>query len=179
VPVLPTAVTLDAARPTVIVLDRGLIAGSGADPERLRHLAKRAALVAIGDVGEAEPGDDFPGDLLVGYLPANADPATIIAMLRGAFRSAASIVAERRALAEGEERRRELADLTRLGAALSTQRDLLTLLDMILTQARRITCSVDSCSPTGAGRRTAGTSSITMPVIRRAHSSPRPSIAVR
>ena len=140
-PVLPTAVTLDAARPTVIVLDRGLIAGSGADPERLRHLAKRAALVAIGDVGEAEPGDDFPGDLLVGYLPANADPATIIAMLRGAFRSAASIVAERRALAEGEERRRELADLTRLGAALSTQRDLLTLLDMILTQARRITCS--------------------------------------
>ena len=141
VPVLPTAVTLDATRPTVIVLDRSLIASSGTDPEHIRQLAKRAALVAIGDAGETEPGDDFPGDLLVGYLPANADPATIIAMLRGAFRSAAAIVAERRALAEGEERRRELADLTRVGAALSTQRDLLTLLDMILTQARRITRS--------------------------------------
>jgi HD-GYP domain-containing protein (c-di-GMP phosphodiesterase class II) len=141
VPVLPTAVTLDPARPTVIVLDRGLVASSGNDPELFRNLAKRAALVAIGDAGEPEPSDDFPVDLLVGYLPADAAPGTMIAMLRGAFRSAASLVGERQALAEGEERRRELADLTRVGAALSTQRDLLTLLDMILTQARRITCS--------------------------------------
>ena len=141
VPVLPTATSLDPGRPTVIILDHGLIASAGDDPERFRDLAKRSALVGLGDPGETEPPANFPGDLLVGYLPGDAAPETVIAMLRGAFRSAASIVAERRALNEGEDRRRELNDLTRIGVALSTQRDLLTLLDMILSQARRITCS--------------------------------------
>ena len=138
---LPTASTLDPARPTVVVLDHGLIASAGDDPERFRNLARRAALVGLGDPGEPEPAEDFPADLLVGYLPGEAAPETVAAMLRGAFRYAVSIVAERRALSEGEERRRELTDLTRIGAALSTQRDLLTLLDMILSQARRITSS--------------------------------------
>ncbi|HEY7394618.1 MAG TPA: HD domain-containing phosphohydrolase [Gemmatimonadaceae bacterium] len=141
VPVLPTASTLDPARPTVIVLDHGLIASAGDDPERFRNLARRAALVGLGDPGEPEPAEDFPTDLLAGYLPGDAPPETVIAMLRGAFRYATSIVAERRALSEGEERRRELTDLTHIGVALSTQRDLLTLLDMILSQARRITRS--------------------------------------
>jgi HD-GYP domain-containing protein (c-di-GMP phosphodiesterase class II) len=141
VPVLPTASSLDPGRPTVIILDHGLIASAGDDPERFRDLAKRAALVGLGDPGETEPPESFPADLLIGYLPGDAAPGTVIAMLRGAFRCAASIVTERRALNEGEDRRRELNDLTRIGVALSTQRDLLTLLDMILSQARRITCS--------------------------------------
>ena len=141
VPVLPTATSLDPGRPTVIVLDHGLIASAGDDPERFRDLAKRSALVGVGDPGETEPPENFPADLLVGYLPSDAAPGTVIAMLRGAFRCAASIVAEHRARNESEDRRRELNDLTRIGVALSTQRDLLTLLDMILSQARRITCS--------------------------------------
>jgi HD-GYP domain-containing protein (c-di-GMP phosphodiesterase class II) len=141
VPALPTPITLDATRPTVILLDRGLVANAGDDPERFRNLAKRAALVAIGDPGEGEPPAEFPIDLLVGYLPGDAPSGTVVAMLRGAFRHAASLVAERRAIIEGEERHRELSDLARIGVALSNQRDLLTLLDMILTQARRITCS--------------------------------------
>lgn len=141
VPTLPTAVTLDPTRPTVIVLDRTLVASAGGDPERFRNLAKRSALVAIGDPGEAEPPRDFPIDLLIGYLPGDAPTGLVTTMLRGAFRHAAAIVAERRALADAEDRHRELTELTRIGAALSTQRDLLTLLDLILTQARRITCS--------------------------------------
>lgn len=141
VPALPTASSLDAARPTVIVLDRLLLGTAGADTGRLGHLARYAALVGVGDPGEDEPPADFPLDLLSGYLPANAPVGTMLAMFRGAFRHAASIVAERRARLEQEERQRELRELTNIGAALSTERDVLALLEMILSQSRRITCS--------------------------------------
>ena len=141
VPALPVASALDPLRPTVILLDRVLLASAHGDAERLADLAKRTSLVALGDVGEADPPHDFPLELLTGYLPCDASPGTIIAMLRGGFRHAASLVAERRAVAEEDERHRELTDLTHVGVALSTQRDLLSLLEMILTQARRITSS--------------------------------------
>ncbi len=141
VPALPTASTLDFKRPTVIVLDRGLLASAGDDSSRVRELARYASLVAIGEPGEVEPPLTFPTELLTGYLPADAAPGTIVAMLRGGFRHAASLVAEHRAVADGEDRHRELRDLTSIGVALSTERDLLTLLEMILSQARRITTS--------------------------------------
>ena len=140
VPVLPTPATLDPARPTVIVLDRALMR-SAADDSRLAALAQGAALVGLGEPGEREPPPDFPLDLLTGYLPADAPVGTIMAMLRGAFRHAAALLGERRALAEQEDRHRELRELTSVGVALSTERDLLTLLEMILSQARRITTS--------------------------------------
>ncbi|MDB4875658.1 MAG: response regulator with domain [Gemmatimonadetes bacterium] len=138
VPVLPRAV--DGARPTVIVLDRGLLASAG-DGEQLKELARFAALVGLGEPGEPEPPADFPLELLTSYVSADAPVGAIIAMLRGAFRHAASLVGERHAVAEQEERQRELRELTNVGVALSTERDLLTLLEMILSQARRITTS--------------------------------------
>ena len=141
VPVLPTAAALDDNRPTVVVLDRALLASGGGDATQLHDLALRAALVGVGDPGEEEPPSDFPVDLLTGYLPADAPVGTLIAMLRGAFRHAASLVSERRAIAEQELRHRELTELTNVGLALSTERDLMTLLEMILSQARRITTS--------------------------------------
>jgi HD-GYP domain-containing protein (c-di-GMP phosphodiesterase class II) len=140
VPVLPTSATLDATRPTVIVLDRSLMNSTAGD-SRLAELAQGAALVGLGEPGETEPPADFPLDLLTGYLPSDAPVGTIMAMLRGAFRHAASLLGERRALAEQEDRHRELRELTSVGVALSTERDLLTLLEMILSQARRITAS--------------------------------------
>jgi HD-GYP domain-containing protein (c-di-GMP phosphodiesterase class II) len=140
VPVPPAASTVDESRPTVIVLDRALLGNAG-DAEQLRELASRCALVGLGDAGEVEPPRDFPLELLTAYLAADAPTGAIIASLRGAFRHAASIVAERRAVAEQEERQRELRELTDVGVALSTERDLLTLLELILTQARRITTS--------------------------------------
>jgi HD-GYP domain-containing protein (c-di-GMP phosphodiesterase class II) len=141
VPVLPTARSLDPCRPTVIVLDRSLVESAGGAGEQLRELAAVAALVALGDVGETEPSEVFPGDLLTGFLPGDAPPGTIFAMLRGGFRHAAALVAERRAVAGEDERHRELTELTSVGVALSTQRDLLSLLEMILNQARRMTSS--------------------------------------
>lgn len=141
VPALPTAASLDPARPTVIVLDRALIASAGDDDGRVRDLAKYAALVGLGEAGEAEPSSVFPIDLLTSYVPGDAAVGTVIAALRGGFRHATSLVAEHLAVAEQDERHRELKELTTVGVALSTERDLYTLLEMILTQARRITTS--------------------------------------
>jgi HD-GYP domain-containing protein (c-di-GMP phosphodiesterase class II) len=141
VPALPTPASLDPTRPTVIVLDRTLAASAGGDAGWVRDLAAIAALVGLGEVGETEPPDDLPPDLLTGFLPGDASPGTVLAMLRGGFRHAASLVAERRAVAEEDARHRELTELTSVGVALSTQRDLLSLLELILNQARRITSS--------------------------------------
>ena len=141
VPVLPTAASLDAQRATVIVLDRALLAGVGDDATRLRELSNRAALVAIGDAGEAEPPQSFPLDCLSGYVAGDAPTGAVMAMLRGGFRHATSLVAAQTAAAEQEKRHRELRELTSVGVALSTERDLHTLLEMILSQARRITAS--------------------------------------
>jgi len=125
----------------VIVLDRHLLDSAGGDHERLRDLAACAALVALGDAGEDEPAPDFPAELLTGYLPSDAPVGTILAMFRGGFRHAAALVAERRAVRDEKERHRQLRELTNVGVALSTERDLLTLLEMILSQSRRITIS--------------------------------------
>jgi HD-GYP domain-containing protein (c-di-GMP phosphodiesterase class II) len=141
VPVLPTAASVDATRPTVVVLDRALLQSAGGDLERLGDLARVAALVGLGDPKEIEPPADFPVELLTGYLPSDAPIGTVMAMLRGGFRHAAALVSERRALAEQEQRHRELTELTSVGVALSTERNLGTLLEMILSQARRITSS--------------------------------------
>ncbi|MGH7615710.1 MAG: hypothetical protein ACREPM_00620, partial [Gemmatimonadaceae bacterium] len=141
IPALPTATSLDPDRPTVIVLDRALIASAGDDTSRLADLARCAALVAMGDPGEAEPPADLPLDLLVGYQAGDAPTGAIVGMLRSAFLHAAALLGERRARAEHRERHRELSELTSIGVALSTERDLFTLLEMILGQARRITSS--------------------------------------
>ena len=141
VPVLPTAGSIDVGRPTVIALDRALLASAGESDDRICELARRAALLAIGEPGQLEPPADFPLESLSGYVAADASPGALLAALRGAFRHAACVVAEQQARTEQEQRRRELEELTRVGVALSTQRDLLALLEMILSQARRITSS--------------------------------------
>lgn len=140
-PALPGAATLDPERPTVIVLDRALLGAAGDDRSIFEDLAKRAALVGVGEPGEVEPPADWPADYLTGYLPSDAPGATVFAAVRGAFHHAVSIVAERHARLEEAERRRELGELTDVGVALSTERDLPQLLDLILTQARRMTLS--------------------------------------
>jgi HD-GYP domain-containing protein (c-di-GMP phosphodiesterase class II) len=138
VAVLPAAASLDPDRPTVIVLDDAFLAC--ADHEAIEALSRRAALVGIGDSGETML-EGWANDYLIGFVAADARPAIVIATLRGAFNHAVSIVAERKARLEEEERRRELGELTRVGVALSTERDLVVLLEMILSQARRITAS--------------------------------------
>ncbi len=139
VPTLPTARSVDMSRPTVILLDRALLAGAGEDPTRVQELALMTALVGLGDPGEEEPPPGFPVDCITSWIPGDASVATVIASLRGAFRHAISLVAERRARTEAADRARELTELTAIGVALSTERDLHRLLELILTQARRLT----------------------------------------
>ena len=136
---LPAAETLDPERPTVIVLDHALLRGVGEDA--IARLSKRAALVGMGDQGESMADDGLFQDYLIGFVPSDARPSVILATLRGAFNHGVSIVAEQKARLEEEERRRELGELTRVGVALSTERELPVLLEMILSQARRITAS--------------------------------------
>ena len=139
VPTLPTARSIDAERPTVIALDRALLAGVGDDPTRVQELALLTALVGLGEPGELDPPPGFPIDSITSWIPGDASVATVLAALRGAFRHAAVLVAERSARTEAADRARELTDLTAIGVALSTERDLHTLLELILTQARRLT----------------------------------------
>jgi len=145
VPALPTASALDPERPVVVLLDRALLQSCGGDRGWLAELAGAAALVGLGDPGQLEPPPEFPTDLLTSYVTADAPTATLHTLLRGAFRHAASLVAAHAAREERSIRHRELGELTRVGLALSTERDLLTLLEMILSQARRIT-STDAAS---------------------------------
>src|SRR4029078_7800980 len=72
VPVLPTASSLDAARPTVIVLDHALLRSAGADRTGLEDLARIAAFVGLGNAEEHDPRPALPADLRTGYLAADA-----------------------------------------------------------------------------------------------------------
>ena len=142
IPALPTAATLAGERrPIVVALDRGLLHSAAGVRVTLEDLAGVAALVGIGNAGEHEPGSDFPTDLLTSFVAGDAPPGAVITQLRGAFRHAASLLAERNAREQEELRYGELTELTRVGVALSHERDLTTLLEMILSQARRITNS--------------------------------------
>ncbi|HEU4993172.1 MAG TPA: HD domain-containing phosphohydrolase [Gemmatimonadaceae bacterium] len=142
IPALPTAAALESERrPVVIALDRVLLQSVAGQRDILESLATVAALVGIGDAGEREPTEDFPVDLLTSFTPGDAPVGTVLAQLRGAFRHAVALLGEREAREQERLRYQELTELTRVGVALSHERDLTTLLEMILSQARRITNS--------------------------------------
>jgi HD-GYP domain-containing protein (c-di-GMP phosphodiesterase class II) len=141
VPAFPSPGGLDPSRPTVVLLDRAMLASVGPDRDRIAEVARLAALVGHGDPGEAEPPDHFPLELLTSYLPGDATPAMVLQQLRGAFRHAASLVAERNARDAERQRYHDITELTKVGVALSTERNLYALLELILGQARRLTQS--------------------------------------
>jgi HD-GYP domain-containing protein (c-di-GMP phosphodiesterase class II) len=140
IPALPIPRALDLERPTVLALDRALLASAGDGAvSQLRALAGVIAIVGIGDPDDEEPGDDFPVDVLASFIPAGAASGTRVAALRGAFRHAAALAAVRRARNTAVERTRELTELSAIGVALTTERDLGRLLRLILSHARRVT----------------------------------------
>ena len=141
IPALPTVAALDLSRPTVIALDRSLLASLGSDLSRVTELAGVAAIVGLGDAGEREPPPCFPTDCLTSWVPEDASVGVVLTALRGAFRHAVALMSARAAQRAADDRGRELAELSAIGAALSTERDLHTLLGLILTQACRVTCS--------------------------------------
>ena len=138
VPVVPGASALDHDRPTVIVLDRALMESVGDNRSAFESLAGVASLVGLGDRGSPEPGDSPAADLLTGYIAADAPVGTARVSIQGALRHAASLVAAHRSSRRELRSADDLQELTRIGVALSTERDLLTLLELILNQARRL-----------------------------------------
>ena len=131
---LPAVDTLSPERPVVVLLDAAL----ARDAASVNALAERAALVGIGAAGAVEPGAELPEDALCGFFAEDAPPALARTVLQGALRHAAALVAAQREASTATARSGEIAELSRVGVALSTERDLPTLLHMILEQARRL-----------------------------------------
>ena len=94
------------------------------------------AVVALGAAHERDLPDTVPADLVAAFLSPPVGPRQLLVTLRSAFREAAARAAGTRAGREVEARTRELSQLSRIGMALTTERDLDTLLALILSQAR-------------------------------------------
>jgi HD-GYP domain-containing protein (c-di-GMP phosphodiesterase class II) len=138
IPMLPLASSLDAERPTVVLLDHALVLSAAGDLSALQALSAQAALLGVGEPGETEPPDAMPTDLLCGYVAADSATMASRIALQGALRHAAALVAAHRAARLEDRSAADVQQLTEIGVALSTERDLLALLELILTQARRL-----------------------------------------
>ncbi|OLC04099.1 MAG: hypothetical protein AUH78_27125 [Gemmatimonadetes bacterium 13_1_40CM_4_69_8] len=126
----PTVLVLDAESRSVLPLDvlRAFVDAGG-------------AIVALGRDGEPDVPTEMPSELLSGFVRHPAGVRQLLVAVRAGFREAAARAETARARAEAASRGREIGELTRIGVALGTERDLDTLLDLILTQSRRITSS--------------------------------------
>jgi HD-GYP domain-containing protein (c-di-GMP phosphodiesterase class II) len=127
-------------RPTVFVLDP---AGRERFPtDALRSFVDAGGgLVVLGREGENDVGESLPAELLSAFVKHPVGPRQLLVAIRTGFREAAARAETARARGEAALRSREIGELTRIGVALGTERDLRTLLELILTQARRITSS--------------------------------------
>lgn len=141
VPLLPATATIDTDRPTVVVLDRALVESAGDDRSAIEALGSVAALVGVGEPGAVEPDESIAAEFLTSFIAADAAPGAARVALQGALRHAASLVVARRSGRRETRSADDLHELTRIGVALSTERDLMTLLEMILNQARRLSAS--------------------------------------
>ena len=135
---LPHPDDIDGERPTVLVLDASLAAEALKTPDLFTRLRGLVTMVGMGAPGEVLPPDGAPWEAVSGWLAADAPARLVATVLRGAFREAAGRAGERAAREVAADRQHELTELTRVGAALTTERDLTTLLGMILGQARRL-----------------------------------------
>jgi HD-GYP domain-containing protein (c-di-GMP phosphodiesterase class II) len=140
-PVTPASAGDVDERPTVLLLDEGVRRLLGAPG--VRAAADAGAIVlAVGAPGERDLPEDLPGgDVVAGFLTHPVGRRQLLVALKGAYRAAASRLEVARIRAEAAARSREITELTRIGVALSTERNYDVLLEMILSQARRVTQS--------------------------------------
>jgi len=127
-------------RPTVFVLDAESRSTFPIDALRA-FVDAGGAIVALGRDGEPDLPAQMPSELLSGFVKPPIGPRQLLVAVRAGYREAAARLETARARAEAANRSREIGELTRIGVALGTERDLKTLLELILTQARRITTS--------------------------------------
>lgn len=125
--------------PTVFVLDRGARAWS---MDALRRFARDGgAVVVLGAEGEIDVPESITDDVATQFVSAPHGPRQLLLAIRAAFRDSAAQAEIARARREAAHRTRELGELTRIGMALSTERDYKALLELILEQALQITDS--------------------------------------
>jgi HD-GYP domain-containing protein (c-di-GMP phosphodiesterase class II) len=127
-------------RPTVFLLDAESRSAFPVDVMR-SFVDAGGAIVALARNGETDVPEGLPTEFLSGFLTHPASPRRLLVAIRAGFREAAARAETARARGEAAQRAREIGELTRIGVALGTERDLKTLLELILTQARRITQS--------------------------------------
>ena len=127
-------------RPTVFVLDSESRAIFPVDVLRA-FVDAGGAIVALGRDGEPDLPGEMPSELLSGFVRPPVGSRQLLVAVRAGYREAAARMETARARSEAANRSREIGELTRIGVALGTERDLKTLLELILTQARRITTS--------------------------------------
>ena len=127
-------------RPTVFVLDPESRSIFPVDVLRA-FVDAGGAIVALGRDGEPDLPAEMPSELLSGFVKQPVGPRQLLVAVRAGYREAAARMETARARSEAANRSSEIGELTRIGVALGTERDLKTLLELILTQARRITTS--------------------------------------
>ncbi|HWO90102.1 MAG TPA: GAF domain-containing protein, partial [Gemmatimonadales bacterium] len=125
-------------RPTVLLLDetlRRLLGGAG-----VRAAADAgASIISLGSPGETDMPADHPGAELVStFIRYPAGPRQLFTAIRAGFREAALRIEAGQQRQKLAARSRELTELTRIGVALTTERNYDVLLELILTQARKI-----------------------------------------
>jgi len=98
------------------------------------------AVIALGAPGETDVPEGLQ-EAVAAWVPHPPGARHLLVALRSAYREAASRAEAVRARQEAATRSKELGELTRIGIALSTERDYHTLLDLILSQARQVTGS--------------------------------------
>src|SRR5256884_7834864 len=136
---LPRDLAVDE-RPTVFLLDSESRSTFPLDVLRA-FMGAGGAIVALGRNGETDVRAEMQAELLSGFVRPPVGTRQLVAAVRAGYREPAARVETARARAEAASRSREIGELTRIGVALGTERDVKSLLDLILTQARRITSS--------------------------------------
>jgi HD-GYP domain-containing protein (c-di-GMP phosphodiesterase class II) len=127
-------------RPTVFLLDPESRAAFPLDALR-GFVDAGGAIVALGGEGERDVPEGLPTELLAAFLPQPAGMRQLLVAIRAGYREAAARAETARARAEAALRSREIGELTRIGVALGSERELEKVLRMILEQAQRITQS--------------------------------------
>ncbi|HVX88237.1 MAG TPA: HD domain-containing phosphohydrolase [Gemmatimonadales bacterium] len=99
------------------------------------------AIIMLGAPGEADLPEGSFAQALSAFLPAGVGHRQLLMALRAGWRVAAAKREVGRVRAENALRGNEVTELTDIGVKLSTERNYNTLLETILTQARRLTQS--------------------------------------
>jgi HD-GYP domain-containing protein (c-di-GMP phosphodiesterase class II) len=127
-------------RPTVLLIDPGA-RDQWPATVKLPLADAGLAIVVLGAPGETDLPETYHAQALSAFVPANAGPRQLLMALRAGWRVAAAKREVIRVRAENVLRGSEVTELTDIGVKLSTERNYNTLLELILTQARRLTQS--------------------------------------